>query len=294
MGLRQLTHGGSNAEAYFSWDGTKLIFQATRPGHKCDQIYTMNTDGSDPRLVSTGRGRTTCSFFLPGDRQILYASTHHTGPACPPPPDRSRGYVWALYDYEIYRANADGSDLVRLTHNPGYDAELEGVHPDGTRIVFTSLRDGDLDLYTMDLDGGTVQRLTSEKGYDGGAFYSWDGTKIVYRAYHPKTPEAVAEYERLLAAGLVRPVQAELFVMDADGDGKRQLTDNGAANWAPATDSFDLYLMNLDGSGLERVTFGGFNSFPNFSPDGTRLVFASNRGAKGRHEFNIFIAAWRP
>ncbi|MFQ5881217.1 MAG: TolB family protein [Candidatus Methylomirabilales bacterium] len=309
--LRQLTFGGSNAEAYFSWDGKALIFQSTRDGYACDQIFIMSVDGGDVRLVSTGRGRTTCSFFLPGNQRIIYASTHERDPACPPRPDRSEGYVWALYDYDIYMANADGSSLRRLTENPGYDAE-GALSPDGKTVVFTSFRAGDLDIYTMDTEGRTLKRLTFEKGFDGGAFFSWDGTKIVYRAYHPRTPEGMAEYERLLSKGLLRPFRAEIFVMDADGKSKRQLTNNGAANWAPAfhpngrqiifssnlhapgTRQFDLYLVNIDGTGLERVTFGGFNSFPFFSPDGRRLVFSSDRLAGGPREFNIFIADWIP
>ncbi|MFQ5895085.1 MAG: TolB family protein [Nitrospinota bacterium] len=309
--IRQLTFGGSNAEAYFSWDGKKVIFQATRDGFACDQIFTMKADGTDLRLLSTGKGRTTCSFFMPGDRQIIYSSTHLGDAACPPRPDRSQGYVWALYDYDIFIANADGSNLRRLTENPGYDAELEGVAPDGT-IVFTSLREGNLDLYTMDRNGRNLRRLTHERGYNGGAFFSWDGKEIVYRAYHPKTPEEVEDFERLLAKGLIRPRRAELFVMDRDGRNKRKLTHNGAANWAPSfhpngrqvifssnlhapgTRSFDLYLTRIDGTGLERLTFGGFNSFPAFSRDGKRLLFTSSRGAKGPREFNIFLAEWVP
>ena len=309
--LRQLTFGGSNAEAYFSWDGRTVIFQSTRQGHACDQIFVMNVDGSDVRLVSTGRGQTTCSFFLPGNQRIIYASTHARSAACPPKPDRSRGYVWALYDYDIYIGNADGTDLTRLTDNPRYDAE-GAVSPDGKTIVFTSLRAGDLDIYTMDTAGGNVKQLTFEKGFDGGPFFSWDGSTIVYRAYHPKAPEDVAAYERLLSKDLLRPHQAEIFVMTADGRHKRQLTHNGAANWAPAfhpngrqiifssnlhapgTRSFDLYLVNIDGTGRERITFGGFQSFPFFSPDGSKLVFSSDRGAAGTREFNIFIADWVP
>lgn len=309
--LRQLTFGGSNAEAYFSWDGRTVIFQSTRQGHACDQIFVMNVDGSDVRLVSTGRGRTTCSFFLPGNQRIIYASTHARSAACPPKPGRSGGYVWALYDYDIYIGNADGTDLTRLTDNPRYDAE-GAVSPDGQTIVFTSLRAGDLDIYTMDTTGRNVKRLTFEKGFDGGPFFSWDGSTIVYRAYHPKTAEDVTAYEALLSKDLLRPHQAEIFVMTADGRHKRQLTHNGAANWAPAfhpngrqiifssnlhapgTRSFDLYLVNIDGTGLERITFGGFQSFPFFSPDGRRLVFSSDRGAEEIREFNIFIADWVP
>ncbi|MEE9182164.1 MAG: hypothetical protein V3U33_06345 [candidate division NC10 bacterium] len=309
--FRQLTFGGSNAEAYFSWDGKALIFQSTRDRYACDQIFLMNVDGSDVHLVSTGRGRTTCSFFLPGGQRIIYASTHARDLACPPRPDRSQGYVWALHDYDIYIGNADGTSLKRLTDNPRYDAE-GALSPDGTTIVFTSLRAGDLDIYTMDTAGRNVKQLTFEKGFDGGPFFSWDGTTIVYRAYHPETPEERAEYERLLSKGLLRPQRAEIFVMDADGRHKRRLTRNGAANWAPAfhpngrqiifssnvhapgTRSFDLYLINIGGTGLERITFGGFNSFPFFSPDGRRLVFSSDRRAKGPREFNIFITDWAP
>lgn len=309
--LRQLTFGGSNAEAYFSWGGKTLIFQSTREAYACDQIFVMNVDGSDVHLVSTGRGRTTCPFFLPGDQRIIYASTHARNPACPGKPDQSHGYVWALHDYDIYIGNVDGTDLRRLTDNPRYDAE-GALSPDGKTIVFTSLRAGDLDIYAMDTMGGNVRRLTLEKGFDGGPFFSWDGTRIVYRAYHPTTPDDVAAYERLLSMDLLRPHRAEIFVMRADGSERRQLTHNGAANWAPAfhpngrqivfssnlhapgTRSFDLYLVTTEGTGLERITFGGFNSFPFFSPDGKHLVFSSDRGATEPREFNIFIADWVP
>jgi Tol biopolymer transport system component len=311
--LRQLTFGGQNAEAYFSFDGTRLIFQSTRPPFACDQIFTMDLDGRDVRLVSTGKGRTTCGFFFPDGRRLVYASTHLSGDDCPPPPDRRQGYVWPIYpSYELFSANLDGSDLRRLTDHWGYDAEA-AVSPDGRTIVFTSLRHGDLDLYLMNADGTGVRRLTHAKGYDGGAFFSWDGRWIVYRAYHPKTPEEVREYEALLAQGLIKPTRAELFVMAADGGEPRQITANGAANWAPFMHpdgrqiifssnlhdperrSFSLYRINVDGTGLERVTYGArFDSFPMFSPDGSKLVFASTRNAKAPGEFNIFLADWLP
>jgi Tol biopolymer transport system component len=310
--VRQLTFGGENAEAYFSFDNTHLVFQATRDGSECDQIYAMAADGSGLRRVSSGRGRTTCAYFLPGDKRVLYASTHLGGDACPPKPDYSRGYVWALYpDYDIFTADLDGKNLTRLTATPGYDAEAT-VSPDGRRIVFTSVRDGDLDLYSMNVDGTDVRRLTTEVGYDGGAFYSADSKMVVYRAHHPAEGPARDRYREMLGRGLIEPRALEIWVMNADGSGKRQVTSNGAANFAPFFHpdgkriifssnmgdpkgrNFDLYLVNVDGTGLERVTFNEtFDGFPMFSADGKRLVFASNRLQKNPGETNIFIAEWR-
>jgi TolB protein len=308
-GVRQLTFGGQNAEAYWDRTGTRLVFQSTRPPFGCDQIFTMSADGSDVRLVSTGRGRTTCAFFLPDGSRLLYASTHHGGADCPPPPDRSRGYVWPLYDYDLYTCGLDGSGLHGLAASPGYDAEAT-IAPDG-RIVFTSMRDGDLDLYVTDAAGGSVRRLTDRPGYDGGPFFSWDGRDIVWRGWHPTDPGELADYRTLLGQGLVRPSRAELFVMAADGSGGRQVTSNGAANWAPSLHpdgerivfssnlhdpgrfDFALYLVRRDGRGLERLTYTEpFAAFPMFSPDGRRLVFCSSRGAAQPREFNVFVADW--
>src|SRR5215831_1835090 len=309
--LKQLTFGGQNAEAYFSADGNRIIFQSTRPPYQCDQIFSMNLDGSNVKLLNTGKGRTTCGFFFPDGKKLIYASTHLTSATCPPVPDRSQGYVWPIYPgYEIFSANTDGTGLKRLTKSPGYDAEGT-ISPDGKKIVFTSMRSGDLDIYSMNSDGSSTKRLTSEKGYDGGPFFSWDGKTIVYRAYHPKTKEELKEYESLLKQDLIKPTRAEIFMMSADGSNKRQLTNNGAANWAPFLHpnnrqiifssnlhdperrSFSLYLINVDGSGLERITHEArFDSFPMFSRDGKKLVFASTRNAKEPREFNIFIADW--
>ena len=309
--LKQLTFGGQNAEAYFSYDGSKIIFQSTRSPFECDQIFTMNIDGSDVKLLNNGKGRTTCGYYFPNGKRIIYASTHLAGTACPPAPDRSKGYVWPLYpSYEIFSANLDGSELRRLTKNPGYDAEGT-ISSGGKTIVFTSMRSGDLDIYTMNADGSGVKRLTREKGYDGGPFFSWDGKSIVYRAYHPKNQDELKEYESLLRQNLIKPTRAEIFIMSADGSKKRQLTNNGAANWAPFLHpnnreiifssnlhdperrSFSLYLINIDGTGLERITYDArFDSFPMFSRDGKKLVFASTRNAKEPREFNIFIADW--
>jgi len=308
--LRQLTITGQNAEAYFDWTGTRLIFQSTRAPYGCDQIFTMKTDGSDVRLVSTGHGRTTCGFFFPDGRRLIYASTHLAGDACPPPPDRSSGYVWPIFpSYEIVAADADGGNIRRLTNHEGYDAE-GAIAPDGKRIVFTSLRDGDLDLYTMNADGGDVTRLTDRLGYDGGAFFSWDGRSIVYRAAYPDTAAEREEYLALLRQGLVRPRRLEVYVMRADGTGVRQITRAGGASFAPFMHpnnqqiifssnfedptgrAFALYLVNVDGSGVERVTWTeSFASFPMFSRDGRQLVFCSTRNASAR-EINVFISDW--
>ncbi len=309
--LRQLTFEGENAEAYYSADGGRLIFQRRdSKDWACDQIFTMRSDGGDLQLVSTGRGRTTCAYFFPSGERILYSSTHLHGEECPPPPDYSRGYVWPLYDFDIFTARPDGSDLRVLFQSPGYDAEAT-VSTDGSRIVFTSMRDGDLDLYVMNADGSGVTRLTDEPGYDGGAFFSPDGRQIVYRAHHPRDPAELADYRALLAENLVRPGVLDIYIMDADGSNRRRLTDNGAANFAPFFHpdgrrvifssnmndpngrNFDLFLIGTDGAGLEQVTFSGeFESFPMFSPDGRYLVFGSNRHGSHAGNTNLFVAEW--
>lgn len=327
--IRQITFGGQNAEAYFSADDTRLIFQHSGqfydpqskapvgPDVPCDQQYTIALDFAGgtppaPRRVSNGEGRTTCGYFFPAGNRIIYSSTFGGGAACPPPPDYSQGYVWAIYDtYQIYTAKPDGSDTRPLAAAKGYNAEST-ISRDGRHVVFTSMRNGDLDIYSMDADGGNVRQLTHELGYDGGPFWSYDGSKIVYRAEHPQTPDQIKDYTDLLAQGLIRPGNLELWVMNADGSNKHQVTSNGAANFAPywlpdgrriifasnvdnASDpsGFDLYLINEDGTGLERLTqYSGFDAFPMFSSDGQRLVWASNRNGSVEHETNIFIADW--
>jgi Tol biopolymer transport system component len=309
--IRQLTFGGQNAEAYFSSDGAHLIFQSTRDGRTCDQQFTMNVDGSNVRRVSTGAGKTTCGYYFGGDKQIFFASTHAVDTACSPKPDPSKGYVWRLDPYDIYTANADGSNLKRLTSNGVYTAEGT-LSPDGQTIVFTSLKGGDLDLYTMKIDGSDVKQLTNTPGYDGGAFFSPDGTKIVYRAWHP-TDTALTNYQDLLKQRLVRPTRMEIWVMNADGSDQHQITSLGGANFAPYftpdgkriifstnykdphSRNFDLYLVNLDGSGLEQVTtFSEFDGFPMFSPDGKHLVWASDRHGEKLGDTDIFLADWVP
>jgi len=309
--LRQLTAGGQNAEAYWDVTGSRLIFQSTRPPHDCDQMFTMRADGSEQRLISTGTGRTTCGFFFPDGRRVIYATTHLAAPGCPPPPDRSQGYVWPLYStWDIVAADADGSNVTRLTDNDTYDAEC-AISPDGRRIVFTSLRDGDLDLYLMDADGRNVRRLTDAPGYDGGAFFSWDGRFIVFRASRPETPAELDEYRALLRQGLVRPRQLDIYMMKADGTALTRVTRLAGANFAPfmhpngrqiifasnlhdpSGRSFALYLVNVDGSNLERVTWAdGFASFPMFTRDGKRLVFCGSRGATSPRGLDVFTADW--
>ena len=300
--LRQLTFGGQNAEAYWSPDGAKLVFQSTRGDASCDQIYVMNADGSDQRMVSTGRGVTTCGYFLPDSTGILYASTHLAGGECPPRPDRSKGYVWPVHaGYDLFLTDIDGSEPKRLTDAEGYDAEGTVNWTEG-RIVYTSMASGDLDLWSMDLDGSNKTRLTTTFGYDGGAFFSRDGNSLVLRANHPAEGADSDRYAELLGQHLTAPMKMELFTAEADGSGMRQLTDFGCASFAPQFSSnkndcdsrnFDLFLINADGSGLRQVTdFGGFTSFAEFSPDGTQIVFSSDRGASSPYEFNIFVADW--
>jgi TolB protein len=309
--LRQLTFGGQNAEAYWSPDGRRLIFQGTPHGEACDQEYVMNVETLDIHRVSNGLGRTTCGYFLEGGHRILYASTYLASPACPPRPDYSQGYVWPMYPgYDIFTARDDGEDLKRLTETPGYDAEAT-LSPDGKTIVFTSVRDGDLEIYTMNTDGTDVKRLTHEPGYDGGAFFSPDGKRIVYRRDVIPDEAALAAYRERLSRGLYAPGLLEIWVMDRDGSHKRQVTHLAAASFAPffhpdghriifasnypdaKSRNFDLYLINDDGTGLEHITTDpSFDGFPMFSPDGKRLVFASNRGAKVKGETNLFVADW--
>jgi Tol biopolymer transport system component len=307
--IRQLTFGGQNAEGYFSESGKEIIFQRHVADSSCDQIYLIGVDGTNMRRVSPG-ARQTCGYFYQGDQRIFFSSTHHLGPACPPPPDYSRGYVWKIYNYDIYSSRTDGTDLRTLASTPDYEAEAT-LSPDGKKIVFTSLREGDIDIYSMDVDGSNVRRLTTRVGYEGGPFFSPDGKLIVYRARHPETAADTAGYLGLLRDHLVRPLRMEIWVMNADGTEQRQVTQLGGDNFAPyfhpdgrriifasnhlkpGTREFDLYLVGMDGTGLERVTTNSeFDAFPMFSRDGSKIVWASNRNGKVRGETNIFVADW--
>ncbi|KPJ95016.1 MAG: hypothetical protein AMJ53_03800 [Gammaproteobacteria bacterium SG8_11] len=309
--LRQLSAGGQNAEAYFSYDGKELIFQSTRDELQCDAIFRMNSDGSEVRMLSSGKGATTCSFIAPDNKAIIYSSTHLGGEACPPKPDYSRGYVWPIYkEYDIFKADPDGKSLVRLTKTEGYDAEAV-YSPQGDKIIFTSVRTGDLELFLMNPDGSGVEQLTDKPGYDGGAFFSLDGEWIVWRASRPEG-KALKDYRALLADGLIRPGKLEIYIMNLQKRKPIQLTDNGAANFGPYWHpdgkhiifssnmndpkgrDFNLYMINIDSRKVEQITYyEGFDGFPMFSHDGKKLVFASNRLGKVKGETNIFIADWQ-
>jgi len=317
--IKMLTNGGDNAEAYWSFDDSKLVFQARNDawGAACDQIYMM-APGTEtfigtqaPPLLSTGKGRTTCSYFMPGDSTIIYASTHLADAACPAEPPRGEKYVWPIYEgFDIFISDLKGNVIKQVTKNKGYDAEAT-VSPQGDKIVFTSTRSGDLELWTMNIDGSDMKQVTHELGYDGGAFFSPDGTKLIFRASRPKTPEAIKEYKDLLAQNLVQPTEMELFICNVDGSELRQITQLGNANWAPFFHPsgnkvifcsnhlsergfpFNLFMINVDGTGLEQITYDtAFDSFPMFSYDGKKIVFASNRHNGGARATNLFVADW--
>jgi len=315
--IRMLTSGGENAEAYWSADGNWITFQSSRDGRPCDQQYVMKADGSEIKRISDGRGKTTCGWFFPDGKRLFFGSSTAHDSACPPKPDPSKGYVWPLDKYDIYTVNKDGSNFKRLTNYNVYTAE--GVlSPDGKKIVFTSLKDGDLDIYTMNVDGTDVKQLTHTLGYDGGPWWSPDGKKIVYRAHHPKDSVEVKQYKDLLAQGLIRPSKVELFVMNADGSDNRQVTALGGANFGPSwtpdgkkiifasnfreprSENFELYLIDASASmagadKLQQITFNPtFDGFPMFSPDGRKLIWAANRHSSKPHETNLFVADWKP
>lgn len=317
--VRQITFGGDNAEAYWSFDDQQLVFQSNYKEWDvaCDQMFLMNVSqqfkDNQPPMVSTGKGRTTCAYFLPDNKHILYGSTHLVDKECPEVPLRKNGkYVWPVYDsFDIFVSDLEGNITAQLTNEPGYDAEAT-VSPTGDKIVFTSMRSGDLELYTMNLDGSHVKQITSELGYDGGAFFSPDGTKLIFRSSRPKTEAAIKEYKDLLAQGLVQPTEMELYICNADGNDLKQLTNLGNANWSPFFHPsgkkilfssnyeaergfpFNLYMIDIDGKNLKRITHGEtFDAFPVFSNDGKYLAFSSNRNNGGGRDTNLFIAEWQ-
>jgi Tol biopolymer transport system component len=319
--VRQLTFGGDNAEAYWSYDGKSIVFQKTNPkeGVFCDQIFAGKLPLTDaqkftPTMIGIGKGRSTCAYFLPDGKHIIYASTHLGADSCPPVPDRAKygnKYIWPLYNsYDIFMADMSGKIVKQITSAKGYDAEAT-LSPDGKKMIYCSDKSGDLELYVMDLKSGKEIRVTNELGYDGGAWFSPDGTKIVWRASRPKTPEAIKEYKELLAEGMVAPTNMEVFVANADGTNAKQITALGQANWAPnfTPDGkhiifcsnheykrgfpFNMYRIDLEGKGLEKISRDkGFDAFPMFSPDGKKIIFASNRNNGGTRDTNLFVADW--
>ncbi len=317
--MKQLTFGGDNAEAYWSYNGRFLVFQRTsvKNGILCDQIFVGKVPKKGKpfryKQVSTGKGRTTCAYFTRDNKHVIYASTHEGSDSCPPVPDRSKygnRYIWPVYSsYDIYMTDLNGRITKKLTDSPGYDAEAT-LSPDGLKMLFTSTRNGDLDLFVMDLTSGTTTQITNTLGYDGGAWFNGDGSRIVWRASRPKTEAEIKEYKELLSEGLVAPTQMEVFTCNADGSDARQVTALGQANWAPnfMPDGriifcsnheykrgfpFNMYTMNADGSNMEKISRDkGFDAFPMFSPNGKRLVFCSNRNNGGTRDTNIFIADW--
>lgn len=321
--VQQLTYGGDNAEAYWSFDNKSLVFQSNNPGWglSCDQIFVTkaketkadkNGVRQTPDMVSTGKGRTTCSYYMPGNKSVLYASTHLATDACPPEVPKNGKYVWMLYpEFDIFVADLKGKVMKQLTHTPFYDAEAT-VSPKGDKIVFTSLRTGDPELFTMNLDGSDVKQVTNALGYDGGAFFSPDGSKLIFRASRPTTPEDVAEYKDLLSQNMVQPTKMELFICNVDGSDLKQITSLGGANWAPYMHPsgqkvlfssnhkssrgfpFNIFMINVDGTGLEQITFdNSFDSFPMFSFDGKKIAFSSNRNNGGTRDTNVFVAKWK-
>jgi TolB protein len=318
--IQQLTFGGDNAEAYFSFDGQHIIFQKTNnaEGIPCDRIYIGKIPAAGepfvPKLVSTGKGRTTCGAFLKDGKHIVYASTHLGADTCPPVPDRKKygnKYIWPLYSsFDIFMADTNGNIVKQLTTSKGYDAEAT-ISPDGKSMIYTSTKDGDIDLYIMNLKTGKEKRITNTLGYDGGAWFSPNGKKIIWRASRPKTDSEIQEYKSLLAEDLVAPTNMEVFIANIDGSNMQQVTSFGNANWAPAymPDNkriifasnhqskrgfpFNLFIINEDGTGLEKISAEkSFDAFPMFSPDGKKIIFCSNRNNGGTRDTNIFIADW--
>lgn len=321
--IRQLTFGGNNAEAYWSFNNNQLIFQSDWKkinSQPCDQIFKMNADGSllengkQYSLISTGKGRTTCSYFL-SDGKIIYASTHISNDKCPESEMFSSGrYVWPLYNsYEIYVANNDGSNPQVLIGGDGYDAEAT-VSPDGKYLIFTSTRSGDLELWRYEIKTKKYLQITNRLGYDGGAFFSPDSKHIVWRASRPQGEDTVS-YKKLLADGYVEPKELNIFVADIDGKNVKQVTNLTGANWAPFFHPdgkkilfcsnhhsmnkggriFSVFMINIDGTGLKKIINSDtFDAFPMFSFDGKKIVFCSNRRSdrEPTRDTNIFVADW--
>ncbi len=319
--VKQLTFGGDNAEAYWSFNSKMLSFQSNSKFWEleCDQIFYLDINkptskNKASQLISTGKGRTTCAYFMPGDKHILYASTHESNVKCPDVPERRLDgkYLWPIYNtFDIYVADLKGKITKKLAPSPHYDAEAT-VSPDGKKIVFTSDRTGDLELYVMDINGKNIIQVTTELGYDGGAFFSPNSKKLVFRASRPKTDADQKDYKDLLMQGLVAPTEMEIYTCNIDASNMKQITHLGKANWAPYYHpdgkrivfssnhqsnrgyQFNIFMINEDGTNLKQITYDKtFDSFPMFSPDGKKISFSSNRFNGGGYDTNIFVADWK-
>ena len=292
--VRQVTTGFARAgEGYFRPDGQAVIFQASESAEGDYQIYTLDlAPGSKPTMVSTGRGKCTCSYYHPDGKSILFASTHLDANASAkkkgPAYSRTERYRWDFdAAMDIFRAAPDGTNLVRLTDAPGYDAE-GSYSPDGTRIIFTSFRDGDGEIYIMDADGKNPRRITRSKGYDGGPFFSPDGKKIIYRSDRKQND--------LL----------QVYLNNPEGTAERALTSNDAVNWGPffhadsrhivystslhGHQNYEIYLLDTETGRQDRVTYrDGFDALPVFNGDGSKLLWTS-KGRAADKTSQLFIA----
>ena len=285
--LRQLTFGGDNAEAYFSPDGKNLTLQITNPqfGIECDQIYLLdlqkeNHSPEDLKLISTGYGRTTCSFFMPDGKHILYASTHEGGHACPAPPKSTDGkYLWAIYpEFDIYVADLNGNVVKQLTNSPGYDAEAV-VSPDGKKIIMSFAQEGNSDIYTMDIKTRVVEKLTDHPSIDTSPSYSPDGSYITFNSD--------------------RSGFQQIYTMKSDGTNVKRISFGeglyGTPVWSPRGDliaftklyrnKFYIGVMRSDGSGERLLTENYYQEAPSWAPNGRVLVFyretASDSSGRG-------------
>jgi len=312
--VKQLSFQGDNGEAYFNSDDSKVIFQSKRNNNNCDKLYIVDINGNNLTEFVANDGAFTCAYFSLDDRYIFFSSTMHLGSECPeiykdPNP---RKYIWPLRDYEIFRY--DNGAVKQLTNYSGYNAETT-THPFEEKVIFTSLRDGDINLFEMDYNGENVKQITSEYGYDGGAFYSPNGENIVWRAWYPTSDEEISMWKNNLAKKFIESVPLDIYVAKNDGSEKQRLTSNGATNWAPSWhpdgkhivfssnmddwredynaygSNFELYMINIATKTLTRLTNNDtFDSFSVFSKNGKKIVFSSNRDAENPRNTNIFIA----
>ena len=312
--VQQLTFEGDNGEGYLNQEETQVVFQSKRDGNDCDKLYLVDIDGKNLKEFPLRDGAFTCAHYALDNEFIFFSSTMKDGPECPeiykhPNP---RKYIWPLRNYEIYKW--DGNTATQLTNAPGYNAETT-THPTERKVIFTSMREGDIDLYEMDYDGENVKRITTELGYDGGAFYSPDGNSIVWRAWYPSNDAEREKWSINLDNRYIDAVPLDIYIASRDGSNKQRLTDNGATNWSPSWhpngkhivfssnmddwredynafgSNFELYMIEIETLKLTRLTDNDtFDSFPVISKKG-KIIFSSNRNAKNARQTNIFVGS---